>query len=158
MRSLDLRGSSSCFCQDSSPASWLITWWYPRLLIGSFCQQMMPRRMATRRKSRQPDTARLKITSEKKKKKKGISGRTITQTCVYLQKYSPVSLPFEGTWHSLSRSSEIESFVILTNSSRGQSRAQPGNCRGYGSTLLSFRYNIDTEAELDRHKDRRERC
>lgn len=31
---------------------------------------MMPRRMATRRKSRQPDTARLKITSEKKKRKK----------------------------------------------------------------------------------------
>lgn len=68
MRSLDLRGSSLCFCQDSSPTSWLITWRYPWLLIGSFCQQMTPRRMATRRKSRQPATARLMITSEKEKK------------------------------------------------------------------------------------------
>lgn len=156
MRSLDLRGSSLCFCQDSSPASWLITWWYPRLLIGSFCQQMTPRRMATRRKSRQPDTARLTITSEKKNEKASVVAQSLRLVFIF-KKYSPVSLPSEGTWHSLSRSSEIESFVILTKSSRGQSREQPGNCRGYGSTLLSFLYNIDTEAELHRHKDRKER-
>lgn len=62
--SVDLRGRSLCFCQDSSPTSWLITWRYPRLLIGSFCQQMTPRRRAMRMRSRQPDTARLMITSE----------------------------------------------------------------------------------------------
>lgn len=38
--------------------------------------------------------------------------------------------------------------MILTNSSRGQSRAQPGNCKGYGGAALSFRKNIRTEAEL----------
>lgn len=53
-----------------------------------------------------------------------------------------------GNLHSLSRSSEMDSFVILTKSSRGQSRAQPGNCKGYGGTVLSFRKNMDTEAEL----------
>lgn len=38
--------------------------------------------------------------------------------------------------------------MILTKSSRGQLRAQPGNCKGYGGAVLSFRKNISTEAEL----------
>lgn len=109
----DLRGRSLCFCQESSPPSWLITCWYPRLFIGFLCRQRTPRRMTMRTRSTHPVTARLVMTT--------------------------LSVSFEGSWHSLSLSSEMESFVIVTNSSRGQSGEQPGNWSGYGSILVLFR-------------------
>lgn len=54
-------------------------------------------------------------------------------------KCSRLSVCFEGSWHSLSLSSEMKTFVIVTNSSRGQSREQPGNWSGYGGSLVLFR-------------------
>lgn len=80
---VDLRGRSRHFCQDSSPASWLATWRYPRLLIGSFCQQITPRRRMMRSKSRQPDTTRPMMTSEEKKKKEDQESFLYSQSRVF---------------------------------------------------------------------------
>lgn len=146
----DLRGRSLCFCQESSPPSWLITCWYPRLFIGFLCRQRTPRRMTMRTRSTHPVTARLVMTTANMKKNAKMVQNCFSlffflnvnsQVCRALLcvKSSPLSVSFEGSWHSLSLSSEMESFVIVTNSSRGQSGEQPGNWSGYGSILVLFR-------------------
>lgn len=150
VRLADPPDRSLYLCQEFSPTSSLITFWYLWPLIGSFWQQMMPSKMMMRTNSRLPVNTRLMITSGNKKKKHLNSIPLACQIGHIVIQSSAETLPrfSVGSWHSLLRSSEMENLVILTKSSRGQSRAQPGNCKGYGGAALSFRKNIRTEAEL----------